>query len=202
MGTPGRGGAPLRIIAGHWRGRKLRSPTGDLVRPTTDRTKEALFNILGPQVEGAWVLDLCCGAGGLGLEALSRGAARIIFVDRAHSSLKAAQINLELCAAEQATYQLECGESMAWLRTWAGSQGAPWILICDPPYQSSLAAAMMSFITAAQQPPDMVCAVIEYGPRTPDIPADVPGWQLRRYGESHLAIYRPGAEAPSQELRP
>ena len=62
----------MRVIAGRWRGRRLATLRGDRVRPTADRVKEALFSILGPELTGAVVLDLCCGTGGLGVEALSR----------------------------------------------------------------------------------------------------------------------------------
>ena len=64
----------MRVITGSWRGRKLKSPSGQDIRPTTDRVKEAMFSMLGPAVADSLVIDLCCGAGGLGIEALSRGA--------------------------------------------------------------------------------------------------------------------------------
>jgi 16S rRNA (guanine966-N2)-methyltransferase len=186
----------MRIIAGQWRGRRLKAPSGDRVRPTTDRTKEALFNILGSRVAGSVVLDLCCGAGSLGLEALSRGAAQAIFVDRASAALSLVRANLELCGASAATYRLESGDAIAWLRRWPGSQGVPWVLLCDPPYQSGTAAAMMAFLTTAALPAALVCAVVEYGERTPDLPLPDPAWETRRYGGSHLAIHRPGVSAP------
>jgi 16S rRNA (guanine966-N2)-methyltransferase len=192
----------MRIISGRWRGRRLRGPAGMEVRPTTDRTREALFSILGSQVRGCIVLDLCCGAGGLGLEALSRGATRAIFVDQARHSLEATRANLELCGAEPDTYRLETGEAMAWLKRWAGPGGAPWILFCDPPYQSGTAAAMMAYLGAAEAPAGLVCAVSEHGAQTPDLPTVGPGWKARRYGASHLAIYRPGAAAPQPESAP
>jgi len=192
----------VRVIAGRWRGRRLKAPAGERVRPTTDRTKEALFNILGTKVSGCVVLDLCCGAGGLGLEALSRGAQRVVFVDLARAALDAAGANLELCGAEATTYTLETGDALAWLDRWPGTGGAPWILLCDPPYQSGTAAAMMTLVAAADVPAGLVCAVIEHGPRTPDLPAAAPGWETRRYGESHLAIYRPGARTPPKESLP
>ena len=189
----------MRIIAGRWRGRRLQSPRGDAVRPTTDRTKEALFSILGPSVPGAVVLDLCCGAGGLGLEALSRGAARVVFVDRDRGSLAVTRANLELCGAESGLWQVETGEAMAWLGRWPGVGGRPWILLCDPPYQSGVAGAMMTRLAEGGLPPGLVCAVIEHGAGTPELPACGAGWEIRRYGESRLAIYRPGAAAPRTE---
>src|SRR4051812_25665460 len=72
----------MRIIAGKFRGRKLKSPPGAQTRPTSDRLRETLFNILAPRIEAATVLDLCAGTGAVGIEALSRGASRVTFVDQ------------------------------------------------------------------------------------------------------------------------
>src|SRR6266849_5468173 len=71
----------MRIIAGKYRGRKLKSPPSLKTRPTSDRLRETLFNILAPRIEGARFLDLCAGSGAVGIEALSRGAAHVTFVD-------------------------------------------------------------------------------------------------------------------------
>src|ERR1043166_9625038 len=76
------GDPTLRIIAGKFRGRKLKSPPTEQTRPTSDRLRETLFNVLAPRLEGARFLDLCGGTGAVGLEALSRGAAHVTFVDR------------------------------------------------------------------------------------------------------------------------
>ncbi|MGB4140279.1 MAG: RsmD family RNA methyltransferase, partial [Limnochordia bacterium] len=72
----------MRVIAGHARGRRLKSVRGSRTRPTTDRVKENLFNIIGNQIVQAKVLDLFAGSGGIGIEALSRGAERAVFVDK------------------------------------------------------------------------------------------------------------------------
>lgn len=189
----------MRIIAGRWRGRRLKAPVGLAVRPTTDRTKEALFNLLGPQVAGSVVLDLCCGAGSLGIEALSRGAVRVYFVDKDPAALRLARANLELCGASAAAYRLESGDAVHWLRRWPGPQGAPWILLCDPPYQSSGAATMIGYMQAEALPAALVCAVVEYGERTPGLPLPDPAWETRRYGGSHLAIYRPDVSTSQRE---
>src|SRR5207237_1110483 len=79
--------ATMRIVAGRWRGRRIKAPTGDRVRPTADRVREAWMSIVGPWIPGARVLDLFAGSGALGLEALSRGAAVAEFVEIAPASL-------------------------------------------------------------------------------------------------------------------
>lgn len=84
----------LRVISGKARGRKLRPVPGDSTRPITDRAKEALFNILGPDIEGATVLDMFAGTGSVGIEALSRGAARVRFIDQQRHAIETIQANL------------------------------------------------------------------------------------------------------------
>ncbi|MFN2371665.1 MAG: RsmD family RNA methyltransferase [Candidatus Krumholzibacteriia bacterium] len=105
----------MRVIGGRWRGRRLAAPRGQAVRPTTDRVKEAVFNILGDRVAAATVLDLCSGAGGLGLEALSRGAARAVFVDSDRVALAAVRANAEACGAQAGEFTLVHAEAVAWL---------------------------------------------------------------------------------------
>ncbi|MBM4371893.1 MAG: RsmD family RNA methyltransferase, partial [Deltaproteobacteria bacterium] len=85
----------MRVIAGIYRGHPITAPAGPAVRPTADRVREALFSILGSRTEGATVLDLFCGTGALGIEALSRGAARAVFVDGSPRSLAALRRNLD-----------------------------------------------------------------------------------------------------------
>src|SRR4030042_2626238 len=88
----------MRIISGTSRGRKLATPRGHTLRPTSDRVKESIFNILGEEVEGKVVLDLFAGTGNLGIEALSRGAKKTFFVERARESLRMIQRNLLQCS--------------------------------------------------------------------------------------------------------
>ena len=88
----------MRVIAGRYGGRRLQAPPGAATRPTADRVREALFSILGARVEGAAVLDLFAGSGSLGLEALSRGAARATFVESAPAAQRALRANAEALA--------------------------------------------------------------------------------------------------------
>jgi len=85
----------MRIIAGSFRSRALEAPAGPATRPTSDRLRETLFNVLAPRIEGAAFLDLYAGSGAVGIEALSRGAARVEFVEQAPKALKALRGNLE-----------------------------------------------------------------------------------------------------------
>ena len=90
----------LRVISGNARGRRLRSVPGDLTRPITDRAKESLFNILGSDIDGAVVLDLFAGTGSVGIEALSRGAARARFIDQQRQAIETIHFNLSATGLE------------------------------------------------------------------------------------------------------
>src|SRR5438094_1601593 len=85
----------MRIIAGKYRGRKLKSPPSLQTRPTSDRLRETLFNILAPRIRGARLLDLCAGSGAVAIEALSRGAAHVTFVDRSRKMYALIATNLK-----------------------------------------------------------------------------------------------------------
>ena len=192
----------MRVIAGKWKGRRLKSPSGDEVRPTTDRVKEALFNILGPDVRDCLFLDLCCGAGGLGIEALSRGAAGAVFIDLSRKSLALVRENLDSCGAERDVARLVCTDAVAWLNRWTpGGDSGRWILVADPPYRSGAAGAIMKELERLADDPGFLGAIIEHGSRTPDLPApaeDRLAWQTRRYGESYLAVARVMTAGPQE----
>src|SRR5206468_10722193 len=91
----------MRIIAGKYRGRRLKSPPSLQTRPTSDRLRETLFNILAPRIEGARFLDLCAGSGAVGIEALSRKAAHITFVDRSRKMCGLIEANLEALGVDE-----------------------------------------------------------------------------------------------------
>ena len=84
----------MRIIAGKYRGRKLKSPPSLQTRPTSDRLRETLFNILAPRIKGARFLDLCAGSGAVGIEALSRGAAHVTLVDQSRKMCGLIETNI------------------------------------------------------------------------------------------------------------
>ncbi|MGA2085270.1 MAG: 16S rRNA (guanine(966)-N(2))-methyltransferase RsmD [Terracidiphilus sp.] len=105
----------MRIIAGEFRSRTLAAPSGLATRPTSDRLRETLFNVLAPHIEGAAFLDLYAGSGAVGIEALSRGAANIVFVERAPAALAVLRGNLARLALT-AGFQIHAGSVYAWLR--------------------------------------------------------------------------------------
>lgn len=122
----------MRVVAGRYRGRKLTPPSDDSVRPTTDRIKETVFNILQWDVEGARVLDLFAGSGALGIECLSRGAAEVVFADKSPASVALIRQNLK---GIEGSYRVLTADFTGVLRS--GEDKFDLIFI-DPPYKSGL----------------------------------------------------------------
>jgi 16S rRNA (guanine966-N2)-methyltransferase len=130
----------MRIIAGRFRSRAIASPRGMATRPTSDRLRETLFNVLAPRMEGAAFLDLYAGSGAVGLEALSRGANSVVFVERAPAALKALRANLEALGVERNSFQVDAGSVAAFLRSGdaGGSQARGYdVVFLDPPYDAA-----------------------------------------------------------------
>jgi 16S rRNA (guanine966-N2)-methyltransferase len=122
----------MRIIAGEFRGRKLLPPEGDVTRPITDRVKQSLFDILTPQIEGSQVYDVFAGTGSMGLECLSRGAAKATFFEADFSALKRLAKNIETLAVKDQAKVVK-GDLFRWFAT--TSTGAANLIFLDPPYR-------------------------------------------------------------------
>ena len=182
----------MRVITGTARGRRLKELQGMDTRPTTDKVKESMFSILQFDIEGRRVLDLFAGTGQLGIEALSRGAAAAVFVDKRADAVKLVRDNLELCGLlDQA--RVRSGDSLAYLRS-----GEKFDLIfLDPPYASGLLEQALSDIAGfdicrehgiimAESPADAVLPALEAPYRL---------YREYRYGKSKLTVYhRQGSE--------
>ena len=136
----------LRIIGGQWRGRKLPFPALEGLRPTSDRTRETLFNWLTPRVQGATCLDMFAGSGALGLEALSRGAAYCDFIERQEQAARAITSHLNtLNASDQG--RIITGDALAL----GGADIGPYDLIfIDPPFAENLAQAALELVLSGK----------------------------------------------------
>jgi 16S rRNA (guanine966-N2)-methyltransferase len=122
----------MRIIAGEYKGRNLKSPPSMNVRPTSDRLRETLFNVIAPVIEDSRFLDICAGSGAVGIEALSRGASHVTFVDRSRRMCKLIEANVQLCRIPEEKWEIYCSEANEFLR----SAETPWdIVFFDPPYK-------------------------------------------------------------------
>jgi 16S rRNA (guanine(966)-N(2))-methyltransferase RsmD len=129
----------MRIIAGSYRSRALQAPPGLATRPTSDRLRETLFNVLVPRIEGAAFLDLYAGSGAVGLEALSRGAAQVDFVERAPAALKVLRGNLEKLGMKTG-FGIHSVAVGAFLRRASASASKPVrydVVFLDPPYDAA-----------------------------------------------------------------
>jgi len=133
MAKGARQGNKVRIIGGEHRGRKLSFPDIPGLRPTGDRIRETLFNWLQPRLQGAACLDLFAGSGALGLEAASRGAGRVVMLDRSSMVVEQLRHNISLLGLEQAT--VEQADAISWLQT----TPQPFdIVFLDPPFADNL----------------------------------------------------------------
>jgi 16S rRNA (guanine966-N2)-methyltransferase len=181
----------VRIIAGQRRGHKFDGPVGREIRPTSDLVREALFNILRETVEGAEVVDLFAGTGALGLEALSRGAMRALFVERDRDNVALIRRNLARLRFEDRSSVLAL-DAYRWARTYEPPSGAPVVVFLDPPYRDyevrterlrALLQDLRGRLTAGST------MVVESGrPFDPELLGDPAVWDLRRYGGTHIAL--------------
>ena len=174
----------MRIIAGEWRGRRLQPVKGKGVRPTTDRVRESWMAALGYAVVDARVLDLFAGSGALGLEALSRGALEVTFVEKARGALLTLQGNVEALGAEDRCHIVR-GDAMALARRLGHDEFD--LALADPPYDSGFATELLTLFA---NKPFAHALWVEHRTKEP-IP-DLPGLRQRRYGDTTLSILMRG----------
>lgn len=183
----------MRIIGGSVGGRRIRAPRGQATRPTSDRVREAIFNILGPPPADTRVLDLYAGAGGLGLEALSRGAAAAVFVDRAAEAVRCLTDNLRDLGFAERGRALRAEVAAALPRLAADGERFGWIFL-DPPYASDEAALTLASLggpSAALLADDaVVVAEHDRRRRPPDASGGLALADRRRYGDTEISFYR------------
>ena len=176
----------MRIIGGKYRGRVLATFEGEAVRPTADRVKESLFNILANRMYGATVLDLFCGSGSLGLESLSRGASKVVFNDAAKTSVEILRKNLKkLGVGEEAT--VSCRDYSLCLDFMA----SPFDLIfLDPPYAIDAGEKALQKIAQKGLLSKNGIAVYE---RDRLFEGEIEGLEVfdsRKYGKTYLTFFR------------
>jgi 16S rRNA (guanine966-N2)-methyltransferase len=183
----------VRIIAGSLGGRQLRAPRGQKTRPTSDKVRAAIFNILGnslrEEISGA-VLDLYAGSGALGLEALSRGADRVVFVDQAPDAIRAIAANVA-ALGQEARAEIIRGEVAKVLPRLP--RGAFALAFLDPPYRSAEAGRALAVLAPVLAPGAVV--VVEHDRRSPPeaqigAPDSLALHDRRRYGDTEVSFYR------------
>ena len=126
----------MRIIAGKYRGRRLKSPPSDRTRPTSDRLRETLFNVLTTRIEDARFLDLCAGTGAVGIEALSRGASHVVFVDQSRQMCALIETNVSTLSAPRSEFEIVSAEAVDFLRKRKSGAASFDLIFFDPPYSA------------------------------------------------------------------
>jgi 16S rRNA (guanine966-N2)-methyltransferase len=175
----------LRIIAGNLKGRKLRSVHGTKTRPTANRTREAIFNILASQISGARVLDLFAGTGAFGIEALSRRADAAVFIDIDHDSISALQANIESLALERQTKiirwdlikNLYCLNSLSIVFD---------LVFMDPPYMKNMIEPTLRNLHISQSLVSGTRVIVEHSQWEPVLAEQLP-FEIadhRKYGKT------------------
>jgi 16S rRNA (guanine966-N2)-methyltransferase len=174
-----------RVIAGRYGGRRLQAPPGAATRPTADRVREALFSILGDRTQDASVLDLFAGTGALGLEALSRGARTVTFVESAQPALACLRTNLTALGAEAEVVR---ADAVRWLRSASVASRQYDLVFLDPPYRraGALGAELSDVLPAVLAPGALV--VTESDRRAP-LELLIPATDERHYGDTLIRIY-------------
>ncbi len=178
----------VRVIAGELGGRRLQAPRGRVTRPTSDKVREALFSMLA-EVAGADVLDLFAGAGGLGIEALSRGAASAMFVERDSAAVRVLEANLAALEIAPARVLVRRAEALAALRSARSRKETYDLVFIDPPYSQArdwgpeLSAVLPSLLRPAAR------VVVESDRRAP-LELGMELERERRYGDTSIRIHR------------
>ena len=173
----------MRVIAGRYKGRRLKPPTWEGLRPTSDKLRETLFNILAPRIEGARVFDGFAGTGALGIEALSRGAAHVTFVDSDPRAIALIRANLAACGVE-ADYNVERGAVETALRTRDARFD---LILLDPPYDLHPVSPTLE-AAAARLSAEGLLVLERATRREPDVPAVLTRVRDVKSGDSTLTL--------------
>jgi 16S rRNA (guanine(966)-N(2))-methyltransferase RsmD len=182
----------MRIISGVSKGRRLARPKSLIIRPTSDRVKESIFNLLGNEVEGGVVLDLFAGTGNLGIEALSRGAKKALFVEKGRQALRLIQTNLAQIGMEDRSEILpqDVNRAIGILNQRGESFD---LILMDPPYEKGLIQRTLLKLNSHRIYHEDSILVVEHDRREP-IPEKVEGWTLtrqRKIGDTLISFLIP-----------
>ncbi|MBN2431825.1 MAG: 16S rRNA (guanine(966)-N(2))-methyltransferase RsmD [Acidobacteria bacterium] len=193
----------MRIIGGRLKGRQLLTVPGLAVRPTIARLKESYFNIVGEEIAGARFLDLCAGAGSMGIEALSRGAAEAIFVEKSRPALAVLRRNLAKCGLTSG-YRIVAGDLFRELPRLAAHHENVDLIYFDPPYFENLYESTLELVARQRLLAQGGLLAADHFKKTP-LPSRV-GELVRvrqvRHGDAVLSFYAWTAPMPSVSGRP
>jgi 16S rRNA (guanine966-N2)-methyltransferase len=181
----------MRIISGEKKGLPLKAVPGSSTRPTTDKVKESIFNIIGPYFDGGIALDLYAGSGGLGIEALSRGVDKVIFVDQDRKAVSTVKANLSQCdlSAQAEVYRNDADRAIKALIKRDISFS---LIFLDPPYAKQKIAAEISILTDHNLLEDDGVIVTEHdvGVRLPEEINELTKVRSETYGDTTISIFK------------
>jgi 16S rRNA (guanine966-N2)-methyltransferase len=183
--------AQTRITGGAWRGRLLTTPSQRLLRPTRSVVREALFNILGDAVIGAHLVDLFAGAGTVGFEALSRGAAQVTFVDREEEALVQVRSTMARLGCADRCLAVRA-DALRWVRSRPRELGDADIVFLDAPYRDDGVDAVLRALGEA--PPPLVVCEHHRARELPGAQGGLAVVRRFRYGISDLSVLRPSSK--------
>lgn len=184
----------MRIISGRFKGHHLTAFKANHIRPTTDRVKETLFNKLMFDMEGARVLDLFCGTGNLGLEAISRGAKHVTFVDAHKQSLLITRDNIAKLKVDKSEYSILQKDVIAYLKTY---EGEPFdIIFADPPFTQKMAHEVMeaAAVSAAFGDATLMTIESERKERMEENYPPLVRYDVREFGDKILSFFNKSKE--------
>lgn len=182
----------MRIISGAYRGRVLKSPSGVRTRPTSDRLRETLFNILQTKIDDSIrFLDLCAGTGAIGIEALSRGAGFAAFVDMSRRACGLIEENLDSLGVPEHQTEVVMSGAAEYLRRAADTESVWDIIFYDPPYDSDYYPVIYLIADEAVLLREDGLFVAEHHSKKelPDAVGELRRWRIVRQGETHLSFY-------------
>ncbi len=179
----------MRVIAGEFGRRTLEAPRGETTRPTPDRMREALFSILAPQIADATFVDLYAGSGAVGIEALSRGAARVVFVENDRDALEALKRNVKALGIEKRTETIAKPVRLALERRFRG------VVFADPPYEAEkeYEQCLQHFGAA---PPELLLLQHDRRLKLPASNGRLVLTRQLKQGDNWVSFYLAGAETP------
>jgi 16S rRNA (guanine966-N2)-methyltransferase len=189
----------MRIISGKYKGQLLVEFRAGHIRPTTDRVKETLFNKIMFEIEGTRVLDLFCGTGNLGLEAISRGAVHVTFVDAHKQSIQITRDNIKKLKIESSLYQIFQKDVLNYLRTYEGETFD--LIFADPPFTEKMAHDVMLAISQSKACGDQTLVMIESEKRErmEEKYESLTRFDKKDFGDKFLSFFRKSAESGSDE---
>src|SRR5437764_11770919 len=182
----------MQILAGKYRRHYLQSARSIAVRPTARRVREATFDFLAARIEDARFLDLCAGSGAVGIEALSRGAAHVTFIDRSVKMCNFIEMNLERCAVPKAQTEVILSDAIDFLRSVVMNKSDLWdMAFFDPPYAADYTPVLKFFGTGAALKHKSGVLIVEHHCENPlqDTVGLLHRWRIIRQGESCLSFY-------------